>query len=168
MLFAAGVFFALIPILFAVNSANVLKQNELFCIENGRELLHAFVQTLKIFGVEENFVALYVVPFKAFLFQVVEQEILMLGFVYFYISFLCAAAPVTTGVFLFEILTSVFPKVKLTIYSLFKDTYYFNELNEFSLVFAESILKNKGVSKSPLIVFCDVYNIAIAWCFMVL
>lgn len=158
LFFASGVLISLVSVIFVVNTVTTgLKEFSLFSVDNGREFLHAIVQSLKVFGVEENFVDLYLSPFRAIVKEYIFFEHYY-GFINFYVAILCSVAPVTTGIFLFEVLTSIFPKIRLFFASLFRKTFYFNELNEFSLTFAKSIKESKKLALMPVIVFCDVYD----------
>jgi len=79
-----------------------------------------------------------------------------------YIPIIYVAAPITGGAVLFEIIASIFPRVKLFFakLSFWKEIVYFSELNESSLALAKSIRENvKGNRFSrPILVFTDVYT----------
>lgn len=71
-----------------------------------------------------------------------------------YAAILLVAAPLVGGALVLEVFSGVFPK--LGVYLRFcRPHYYFSELNERSIILAESIFKNlKG---KPLLIFTDAY-----------
>lgn len=81
-----------------------------------------------------------------------------------YVSLIYVAAPITGGAVLFEIIASIFPRIKLFFSSMcvWKEIVYFSELNEQSLALAKSIRENarneKNWLRKPIIVFTDVYT----------
>ncbi len=77
-----------------------------------------------------------------------------------YASLLAVMAPITGGAIVFEIIASIFPKIRLSVSRLWiwRQKYYFSELNEGSLTLAKSILEAKrGFFSRPIIIFTDVY-----------
>jgi len=61
-----------------------------------------------------------------------------------YVSLIYVAAPITGGAVLFEIIASIFPRIRLFFSSMcvWKEIVYFSELNEQSLALATSIREN--------------------------
>lgn len=77
-----------------------------------------------------------------------------------YAAILNFVAPIAGGAVIFEILASIFPSVRLAFAQLavWKEKYYFSELNEASLELAKSICGIKRLSLfRPVIVFTDAY-----------
>lgn len=69
------------------------------------------------------------------------------------------AAPVAGGALLFDLITSIIPKFKLDLASfrVWREIYYFSELNEKSLALAESFINKSKKKLKPIVVFTDVY-----------
>lgn len=123
----------------------------------------SFFATLRMFGVEENFSTL-LVSVKDLFSGIVSQSSpyfnLGQSSLQFYTCLLTFLAPIAGGAILFEILASVFPKIKLILtYLIFwRKKYFFSDLNMSSIALAHSIYDlNKSILKSPVIVFTDAY-----------
>ncbi len=72
-------------------------------------------------------------------------------------SLLNVAAPLAGGALIFDVLTSIFPKLRLT-KSFLRRQFYFSELNERSLALAKSVFYgNHKFGSKPLLVFTDTY-----------
>lgn len=120
-------------------------------------VFNSFIQTLLTFGVAEDF-ELYVASVKS---ATIFASGYVLGELYsaFAILLYCIA-PVAGGAILFEILASIFPKIKLFFGNkmAFTEKYYFSELNDASLALARSIAKEPSAPfKKPMLIFTDAY-----------
>lgn len=113
-------------------------------------VLHA-LQTVSL---DESY-AVYVEAVKAMAGSLICENAWVTGAFGVYASILNVATPLFGGAVLVELLSELFPQVKLWWIRNFshKDKYYFSELNEKSLALAKSILKK---TKSVRLIFADV------------
>lgn len=121
-------------------------------------VFYSVFDTLQIFSLDADYKA-----FIAESIEVVNTLSLPLWAVALfskYIVILYIAAPITGGAVLFQIIASIFPRVKLFLYSkcFWKEIMYFSELNEKSLALAKSIRTTNNFVKRPVVVFTDVYT----------
>ena len=125
-------------------------------------LLDSIVHTLQTFSMDEDY-TLYTVVGKRLLESAGYSS---WAFVYgLFVSFLNVCAPILGGAMLLDILTSLFPLLKIWFHP-FKHKFVFSELNESSVCLAEDICHDKKYKKllnsqrfegKPLIVFTDAY-----------
>lgn len=123
------------------------------------EIFNSIVHALQSFSMDEDYTQ-YIVDGKAMMREIFGDGTSLQGVYGMYASVLNFVAPVVGGAIIFEILASVFPRLKLHICHLivWRDKYYFSELNEGSLVLARSIWENtKSLIKKPVIIFSDAY-----------
>ncbi len=138
-----------------------------YLIEDGKsillsvpeEIVSSLVHTLQSFSLDENYL-LYLKGGKALMAAVFPKSCLMPHLYSFYVSILNVLCPVIGGAVIFALLTSIFPRIKLTLWSWFpcKPIRYFSELNDRSLALAKSIRDHDARFVGSLIVFSDVYT----------
>lgn len=125
----------------------------------GEEIFNSIVHALQSFSMDEDYTE-YIINGKAMMREIFGDGTILQNVYGLYASVLNFVAPVVGGAIIFEILASVFPRIKLRICHLavWRDKYYFSKLNEGSLVLAKSVwLETKSFLKKPVIVFCDAY-----------
>ena len=124
------------------------------------ELFNSMLRTFKTFGVDDNH-AEYIITGKKMVAGVFENNTILWQTLFgLYASVLNFLAPIAGGAIFFEIIASVFPKIKLHLshFAPWKEKYYFSKLNSASLALAKSISNIKfGYLKKPIIVFADAY-----------
>ncbi|MBQ7974393.1 MAG: hypothetical protein IJ300_01720 [Clostridia bacterium] len=121
-------------------------------IHDENKIFFSFIETLRTFAIDGGY----------------ADVIKALNTVYgrtpgwnIYTSLLFIAAPVTGGALILEIVSSIFPRIRLVLCNhifFWKEVNYFSELNECSLALAESIRKKGNIITRPSIVFTDVYT----------
>ncbi len=125
---------------------------------------NSFVHALQTFSMDEEYTE-YIKNGKEMIktvfpdFEWVEE--LMLGYGV-YASLLNGVAPVVGGAIVFEIIASVFPKIRLYFskWKFWREKLFFSELNEASIELAGNMLKsayNKRGFLKPLVIFTDSY-----------
>ena len=119
-------------------------------------LFDSFIHALRTLSLDEEYVH-YIVLGKEMIRDIVSEKY-WCEYVYgIYASCLNLLTPLAGGAIVFDVLTTVFPKLKLKV-SLFRNQYYFSELNERTLALAKSVLlENTGIWERPLLVFTDTY-----------
>lgn len=123
------------------------------------QILGCIVSALNFFSIDESFN-----DFVTEIGNIAEKYFSMsdsgiYGF-RIYASLLYLSAPIAGGALIFDLITSLFPKLKLSVsyFRVWREIIYFSELNEESYVMADSMMKKsskKGLK--PIIVFTDVY-----------
>lgn len=127
------------------------------------ELSNSVIHTMQTFGAGENYEH-YITMGRAMVSAISDGNEVALTFYRAFTAIMNLVAPTVGGVLVLEILTSVFPKMKLFFLCLcfYKRKFYFSKLNEQSLSLAKSIMKaydTKSYPKTrPILVFCDVYT----------
>lgn len=114
----------------------------------------SLVYALKTLSIDENssdFIGYGVAVLK----QYFDGDEVKMAFYRNTATFLNIATPVAGGAVIFEILTTVFPRLRLK-FSFFRKRYIFSELNERSLALAKSIYADRKLFR-PSIVFTDTY-----------
>lgn len=123
------------------------------------ELLNSFVHALQTFSMDEDYTE-YIINGKIMVRGLIGESAVWEVIYGFYASLLNFIAPIVGGAIVFEIIASVFPKLRLFIsHCIFwKEKYYFSELNEFSLALAKSMRKDmKNGFFEPIFIFTDTY-----------
>lgn len=124
------------------------------------EIFNSVAHALQTFSLDEDYTK-YILDGKRMLRTIFGENVGWKATAYgLYASMLNFAAPIAGGAVIFEILASIFPRIKLFLshIAFWKETYYFSELNEASLALTKSICGMKtGFWKKPVIVFTDVY-----------
>lgn len=140
----------------------------LICAENvgealkwWEEIFNSFVHTLQTFSMDEEY-TVYITKGREMLSSIFNSDdsgwITVYGL---YASLLNFIAPIAGGAIIFEMLVSIFPRIKLSLSYLafWKEKYFFSELNNASLALAKSIYKlDVCFLKRPIIVFTDAYS----------
>ncbi|MBQ8145624.1 MAG: hypothetical protein IJ039_02470 [Clostridia bacterium] len=125
----------------------------------GEEIFNSIVHALQSFSMDEDYTQ-YIISGKLMMREIFGPDTILQNVYGIYASVLNFVAPVVGGAIIFEILASVFPRIKLHICHLivWREKYYFSKLNEGSLVLAKSIWsETKSLLKKPVIIFCDAY-----------
>ncbi len=132
------------------------------------EIFNSMVHALQTFSMDEDYTA-YIVSGKAMLREMFGADTTWQDVYGIYAAVLNLIAPIAGGAVIFEILASIFPKIKLYISHLavWKEKYYFSELNYASLALAKSVIAAdetfgifKRIYKSfmrPIFIFTDAY-----------
>ncbi|MCD7785365.1 MAG: hypothetical protein LUH18_07310 [Oscillospiraceae bacterium] len=124
------------------------------------EILNSLVHALQTFSMDEDYTA-YIISSKAMVRELYGAGEAMQSLLGGYASVLNLLAPVAGGAVVLEIIASFFPRFKLFCarIAVWRDKFYFNELNEGSLALAKSYMNNKYAPfRSPVIIFADVYS----------
>ncbi len=123
------------------------------------EIGNSFAHALQTFSMDEDYEK-YIKDGKAMLRDIFGSETGIEKFYGIYASILNLVAPVAGGAIIFEVISGIFPKLKLLAYCLaiWKDKYYFSELNVASLSVLKSIRSEKyRFLCKPTVVFTDAY-----------
>ncbi len=118
------------------------------------KIAEAFVYALKALGIDEGY-SHFVGDGVAVVSKLFGESSKLVSVYRFMLSLLIVATPVAGGAVIFEVLTTVFPRVRLYFSHFSKKTVYiFSELNERSLALAKSLCVDKA---KAIIVFTDTY-----------
>ena len=129
----------------------------------GEEVIKGFYETLRTFGLDEE-LKVYIENLKnmtAWLtpasssFLTINQGILIA-----YAFMLTILAPVAGGAIIFEVIASIFPKIRLFFLyrAYWRKKFYFSEINEISVALASEIFKKYSTRLSrPVLIFTDAY-----------
>lgn len=131
--------------------------DKMILIEKAFESLFEALRTL---GVEDKY-AEYITSLKEVVAGVTNDNTVVIYIIVAFASMLDFFAPFAGGALVFEILASIFPKVRLKwMYLKFwQKKYFFSELNEASLTLAKGIMNSeKRVMRRPVVIFSDVYR----------
>lgn len=124
------------------------------------EIFNSFLHTLQTFSMDEDYTE-NIFKGKDMISYVFGKDATLLQTIYgAFASILNILAPIAGGAILFEILASIFPKIKLRLshFAIWKEKYYFSELNSASVALAKSILKIEFKRfRKPTIIFTDTY-----------
>ena len=121
----------------------------------------SIIETLKTFAVDVIYKKDYFGKLDDFFVALFPKagEFLK-GLFVFYSSTLVVAAPVAGGAIIFQVLASIFPKIRMTLYyiAIWRKKYFFSELNETSIALANGILNmRKTHLRKPVFIFTDAY-----------
>lgn len=129
------------------------------------EIFNSVARALQTFSMDEDYTQ-YILDGKAMMRSLGANGFWVAAFGV-YSSLLNFVAPIAGGAAIFEILASVFPKMRLQIalWMKWKHRIYFSELNERSLALAKSICAVYNAEKNPLkrafvrpvLIFADTY-----------
>lgn len=123
------------------------------------EIFNSMVHALQTFSMDEDYTE-YIFNGKRMLGVMFGENSGWITFYGLYAAILNFIAPIAGGAIIFEILASIFPKIRLSLSHLafWREKYYFSELNDASLTLAKSICNiNVCAFKRPIIVFTDAY-----------
>ncbi len=134
-------------------AVGLFETDGLNCVE---KFFNSFVHALQTFSMDEDYTD-YITSGKDMLLAMLGRESAWQTVYGIYAAVLNLAAPIAGGAIVFEIIAGIFPKIRLYL-ALWRDKYYFSELNEASLALAKSIAKtNPGFFRRPAMIFTDVY-----------
>ncbi|MBQ4111463.1 MAG: hypothetical protein IJD38_01570 [Clostridia bacterium] len=124
------------------------------------EILNSLLHTLQTFSMDEDYTA-YILDGKSMVAALGGTDAWIQNLYGMYSTLLNAAAPIAGGAVVFELLVSVFPTIKLFFSGLcvWREKYYFSELNKASLAMGKSIRANTGNRRltRPLLIYTDAY-----------
>ncbi len=125
------------------------------------EIANSMVHALQTFSMDEDYTA-YIANGKLMLQTMLPGGDLWQNLYSSYASVLNVVALVAGGAIIFEILSSLFPRLRLelALLAVWKDKYYFSELNACSLALAKDVHANtqQNFWTRPVIIFTDVYT----------
>lgn len=123
------------------------------------EIFNSMAHALQTFSMDEEYTE-YLISGKEMLRSIFGKDTIWQYVYGVYASVLNFIAPIAGGAIIFEILANIFPQIKLRFLHLavWREKYYFSELNEASLALAKSIFSMGGVGiRKPVIIFTDAY-----------
>lgn len=162
IVFSVFLIFSIWILRFAVGYFSVIvPKTDIQQLDSWEEIINSLFGALRTFSMEEEY-AEYIINIKRLVEEIVPCEhwsfsIIQIATVA-YASILNLLAPIIGGAIVLEILSSVFPKIKLR-WSYIKyrrPKYFFSELNTASLSLAKSIYYNEK-DKKPILIFTDTY-----------
>ena len=121
------------------------------------ELFNSVAHALQTFSMDEDYTD-YILNGKEMLRTIFGADTIWDDIYGLYASALNVIAPVAGGAIIFEILASIFPKIKLffSYFAVWREKFYFSQLNEGALALASDLCRVKrGWLKKPVIVFAD-------------
>lgn len=119
-------------------------------------VFYSLIHSLRTMSMDEDYDK-FITLGREMIKTVVSEDVQVMKWYGAYSSFLNFLTPVAGGVIIFDVLTSFFPRLRLSV-SIFRNHYYFSELNERTLALAKSILSQKhSIFNKPLLVFTDTY-----------
>lgn len=123
----------------------------------GKEWINSFLHALQTFSMDEDYTE-YWLNGQAMIRYVTDSNRIAEIFYNLYTGILNFFAPILGGAIVFEMLTKAFPTVRLWFSNLniWKEKYYFSELNENSIALARSILSDSS-RRNATLVFTDAY-----------
>ena len=142
----------------ACYSAVKIEEGEIGNLGVWEELANSFVHTLQTFSMDEGYTDYWVNGQKMVEVIFKDNSFLQACFNVHY-GLVCVIAPLAGGAIVFELLTKVFPSVRLFFagMNIFSKKYYFSELNENAIALAGSILSDRK-RRFSTIVFTDAYT----------
>lgn len=160
LVFSACLIFSVWCLRYAVGYYGILFPKEQTTLTWWEEIFNSMIHALQTFSMDEDYTD-YIIDGKNMFRDMFQGDTSLWQTLYgLYASILNFLSPIAGGAILFEILASVFPKIKLHLshLSVWKEKYYFSELNSASLALAKSISNIKfNYFKKPTIIFTDTY-----------
>ena len=122
-----------------------------------KEIINSFLHALQTFSMDEDYTE-YWLNGQAMINYIAPNNDAVRIMYNLFIAALNIFAPIVGGAIIFEMLTKAFPSIRLFFsnFKIWKEKYYFSELNENSLALARSILSEPSRRRSTLI-FTDSY-----------
>ena len=123
------------------------------------EIFNSLVHAMQTFSMDEDYTK-YIHDGKAMLAKLLGETSVWTDVYGLYAAILNFVAPVAGGAVIFEILASIFPALRLAVAQLaiWREKYYFSELNDASLELAKSICRIKRFFLiRPILIFTDAY-----------
>lgn len=146
---------------YAVGYYDIITAVEGTCTLNRfEEIFNSISHALQTFSMDEDYTG-YILSGKEMLRDLLGADTKWQTVYGVYASLLNFVAPIVGGAIIFEILASIFPKLRLraSYLACWKEKYFFSELNDESLALAKSICFAKyPIFKKPVIVFTDTYT----------
>jgi hypothetical protein len=119
------------------------------------EVFNSINHSFQTFSMDEDYTE-YIKNGKAMFYDLFGDDTVWATVYGVYASLLGFIAPVIGGAIIFEILARIFPKLKLffSYLAVWREKYYFSELNEASLALAKSVCNLcKSAFQKPVIIF---------------
>lgn len=123
------------------------------------EIFNSLVHALQTFSMDEEYTE-YIITGKTMVSSVFGADAGLQTVYGGYAAILNLLAPIIGGAFVLDIIASISPRIRLWIscIKVWKEKYYFSELNEGSLALAKSMAAAGGTSlKRPTMIFTDAY-----------
>ncbi len=123
------------------------------------EFFNSIVHTLQTFSMDEDH-AFYILNGRKMIASMFDNSAWLQDVYGAYASILNTVAPIAGGAIIFEILASVFPKIRLSfwLFAIWRDKYYFSELNEEALAILKALKDQKyPLFRKPIFIFTDAY-----------
>lgn len=123
------------------------------------EIFNSMVHTLQSFSMDEDYTT-YILDGKQMMSALFGEESRWVGAYGAYASVLNVTAIIAGGAILFELLASIFPRLRLgfSYLAFWREKYYFSELNQPSLALAKSVYSCNGKAFTrPVLIFADAY-----------
>ncbi len=123
------------------------------------EIFNSLAHALQTFSMDEDYTE-YIINGKQMLREILGQDTPWQTVYGLYASILNFVAPIAGGAIIFEILASIFPKIRLSLahMAIWKEKYYFSEFNDASLALAKSVANVKApIFRKPVLIFTDAY-----------
>ncbi len=144
---------------YAVGYYAIVSSNGTQSLSCAEEVLNSLNHTLQTFSMDEEYTK-YIQDGKNAIRAILGQETVWDDFYGIYASILNFVAPIAGGTILFDILASIFPKIKLHLMNLSgkRVKCYFSELNEASLALAKGMRNSNDVAlRNACFIFTDAY-----------
>ena len=146
---------------YAVGYYDIITATEgTYTLNRFEEIFNSIAHALQTFSMDEDYTG-YILSGKAMLRDLFGVDTKWQTVYGVYASLLNFVAPIVGGAIIFEILASIFPKLKLrsSYVAYWKEKYFFSELNDESLALAKSIsLAKYPIFRKPVIIFTDTYT----------
>ena len=159
MVFSGCLIISIWCLRYAVGYFGIISSSDKITLTWWEEIFNSISHTLQTFSMDEDY-SEYIINGKLMLCKIFGENTIWKNIYGIYASVLNFIAPIAGGAIIFEILASVFPKIRLYISMLavWREKYYFSELNEASLSLAKSVCNaSTGAKTRPVIVFTDAY-----------
>ncbi len=112
----------------------------------GESVVRSLVQTLRTFAVDEDY-NLFVVVARSMKQGIFSSYPWVTQIYRIHAAIVTVLAPVAGGAIIFDILTKIFPRMKLRLLPFWDEFYVFSQLNESSFALAQSIMNNYKSAK---------------------
>ncbi len=138
----------------------IIDSQEITGIDWCETVLKTFLSTLQTFSLDENYESCVLIG-KLMMRALAGEGSSLVGLYGVYLSVLNVLAPVAGGAIIFDILSSIFPMMRLFFANIafWNTKYYFSELNESALALACSICETeKTFFKKPVVIFTEAHS----------
>ena len=160
LLFSACLIMAVWCLRYAVGYFSILSaESTTVTLTWWEEIFNSMLHALQTFSMDEDYTE-YILNGKQMIQAIFGNGTAWETIYSLYASVLNFVAPVASGAIIFEILASVFPKIKLQLsyFAFWKEKYFFSELNAASLALAKSLYHfNTSSLKRPVLIITDAY-----------